>query len=685
MEENERTNQTNSDNQGGKKKLAEEGENAREMPGAASGNRSGPERRPGRRTAPDGKPGRRMTPEEVERRRTARAAAAKRKAREQAAGRQGASGQRKPVRSAAAKRKRKRILFLRSLAVCFVLAILAAGAFLWKRYSPSKERADLNEYYGIEQEGQIAIVMDNERIEDKGMVSDGQAYVRYETVKTYLNERFYWDGSENTLLYTLPESTVSAEVGSRDYSVGNEKSSKDYIIVKAEADITYIALDFIQEYTDMAYGLYEDPGRIVVKTQWGDAKVADVKKDTQIRYRGGIKSPIITEVSKGDEVTVLESEENWEKVCTQDGFIGYVRTRALTETQTKSFTHEFEEPQYTNISKDYTINLAWHNVTNQEANSAVLEKIAASKGLTTLAPTWYHVKDTDGNLASISSSDYVNYAHQSDIEVWATVRDFDGGIDSADDSYAVLSSTSKRENLINQLIADAVQTKIDGINVDFENISEECGDHYIQFIRELSVRCRQNGLVLSIDNYVPKGYNQQYNRKEQGIVADYVIIMGYDEHYGGSPEAGPVASYNFVKEGIEATKAEVPAEKIINGVPFFTRLWKETPKTAEEIASDQGTENEQYTMKVESQAYTMPKAKEVVAQAGAEITWDDEAKQNYATWQDGDSTYEIWLEDESSLEPRLQLMKENGLAGTAAWALGQESPEVWTLIQKYVN
>ena len=291
-----------------------------------------------------------------------------------------------------------------------------------------------------------------------------------------------------------------------------------------------------------------------------------------------MKSPVLTELKKKDEVTVIENEDNWRKVRTKDGFIGYVKKSALKKEEKKVVDTDFEEPDFTNIKKDYTINMVWHNVTNSTANSTVLEKIAATKGLTTIAPTWYHVKDTEGNLESISSAEYVNYAHQSNIEVWATVRDFDGGISSNEESLALLSSTSNRENLINQLIAEALQTGIDGINVDFEKISQECGEHYIQFIRELSVRCRQNGLVLSVDNYVPKGYNMQYNRKEQGVMADYVVIMGYDEHFGGSPEAGSVSSYNFVKEGIEETLKEVPAEKVISGVPFFTRLWQETPE-----------------------------------------------------------------------------------------------------------
>ena len=592
---------------------------------------------------------------------------------------------RKSAGKAQARRRRKRNLMLK-MSLVIILAVAAiAGAFLWKKYSPSKETYDLNKYYGIEKEGQLAITIDNQVVEPHGMINDGKAYIQYEVIRDYINSRFYWDPNENVLLYTLPKDTISVEVGGKDYSVSREKKSEDYVILKTEGSTAYIALDFVQQYTNIEYEVFSKPDRVMIVTEWGDTKVATVKRDTQVRYQGGVKSPILTEVKKKDEVTIVEEEENWSKVRTSDGFIGYVKKSALKKVETKNISREFEEPVYTNISKDYTINLAWHNVTNQDANGNVLQRIAQSKGLTTIAPTWFHVSDTDGNMNSIASTDYVNYAHQANIEVWATIRDFDGGINSYDESYEFLSYTSKRENLINQLISEALRVGVDGINVDFEKISDECGEHYIQFIRELSVRCRQNGLVLSVDNYVPKGYNMQYDRKEQGIVADYVIIMGYDEYFAGSPEAGPVSSYSFVKEGIEETLKEVPANKIISGIPFFTRLWKETPKTEEELESEEGTDDAQYTMKVESEAMGMDTAKAQVEQAGAEIVWDKDAGQNYATWEADGSTYKIWLEDEQSIEPKLKLMKENKLAGTAAWALGQENADIWNLILKYVN
>ena len=595
-------------------------------------------------------------------------------------------GNGRPVmRKQQSRRRRKRNLGIKIAALVILVIAIVAAAFLWKKYSPSKEEYDLIKYYGIESEGQLAITVDNQVVEPYGMIADGKAYVQYEIVRDYINSRFYWDPNENVLLYTLPKDMVTVEVGSKDYNVSKEKKSEDYVILKTEGSTAYIALDFVQQYTNIEYELYNEPNRVMIVSDWGDMTVASVKKNTQVRYQGGVKSPILTQIKKKDEITILENEGDWKKIRTKDGFIGYVKSKALRKEEKKNISRAFEEQEFTSIKKDYTINMAWHNVTNSEANSVVLQRIADSKGLTTIAPTWFHVENTDGNMNSIASADYVNYAHQANIEVWATIRDFDGGISSYEESYELLRYTSKRENLINQLMAEALRVGIDGINVDFEKISDECGEHYIQFIRELSVRCRQNGIVLSIDNYVPKGYNMQYNRKEQGIVADYVIIMGYDEHYGGSPVAGPVASYNFVKEGIEETLKEVPAEKVINGIPFFSRLWEETPKTAEELAEQQGTEAAQYDMKVESQAFGMSQARSKVDEAGAELTWNDELKQNYATWTIESTTYEIWLEDEQSIEEKLKLMKEYKLAGTSAWALGQESPEVWNLIQKYVN
>lgn len=593
--------------------------------------------------------------------------------------------QRTPAERARMRRRRKRQRMIRFVLLIILIIAAIAGIILWKRYSPSKEQYDMKKYYGIEKDGQVGITVDNKVVEAEGKLAGGKVYVAYNIVRDYINSRFYWDPNENVLLYMLPEDMISVDVGSKDYSISKKKKSEDYVILKTEGNTAYIALDFVQQYTNIDYEVSNNPDHVMIRTKWGKTDVATVKKNTQVRYQGGVKSPVLAELKKKDEVTVVESEQNWKKVRTADGVIGYVKNKTLKNEEKKNITRKFEEQDYSNITKDYTINMAWHNVTNQDANNAVAQRIAQTKGLTTLAPTWIHVADTNGNISSIASADYVSYAHKQNVEVWMTVRDFDGGISSEQESYELLSYTSRRETLITQLIAEALRVGVDGINVDFEKISDKCGEHYIEFIRELSVKCRQNGLVLSVDNYVPKSFNTQYDRKEQGIVADYVVIMGYDEYYAGSLEAGPVSSYNYVKEGITETLKEVPAEKVISGIPFFTRLWKETPKTEEELKSDKGTDAEQYSTTVESDAYGMDNAQAIVKQAGVDTTWDKKAGQNYATWEADGSKYEIWMEDSKSIEAKLKLMKKYKLAGTAEWSLGQESSDIWNLIQKYVN
>lgn len=583
------------------------------------------------------------------------------------------------------KKRRQRKLIIKITSFILILAGGIGGALLYKKYSPSKEMADLNEYYGIKQENQLAVVIDDALAQTHGIVQDGTAYVEYSVVRDFLNERFYVDHNENLLLYTLPEGTITAEVGSKDYTLQKEKHSANYALLKMEGSEAYIALDFVQQYTNIDYRTYENPNRVIIEKGFGERTVASVKKDTQVRVSADVKADILTFVSKKDKVVVIGEEGKWTKVRTQDGYIGYVKSRFVKDSETEVVSRPFDEQIYPNISKDYTINLAWHVVTNSVTNQEILKTIADTKGLTTISPTWFIANDTKGNIVSYASSQYVNYAHQSNIEVWALVKDFDGAINSDEDTYELLSHTSSRTKLISQLIAEALKTGLDGINVDFENISKECGEHYIQFLRELSLKCRQNGIILSVDNPVPSPYSTQYHLEEQGKIADYVIIMGYDEHYKGSYESGSVASPAFVEAGIKDALKVVPSEKLINAVPFYTRLWKEVPKTAEELEAQQGTEAGDYGMNVTSIVYGMKGAEQVVANSGTEIVVDEATGQNYAEWEADGGTYKIWLEDESALETKLKLMKQYNLAGNAAWRIGFEKSTAWELILKYVN
>lgn len=569
------------------------------------------------------------------------------------------------------RRKRSRINPA-AVGVLLFLLILVIGAavLLIRRYSPSKERMDLELYYHLENESELAILVQDTLIEDKGIVLNGRPYVSTEVVKEYLNDRFYWDNAENLYIYTTPDEMITAHVGEDRFTAGKQTVSAGYQILKVEDGTAYVALEYVKQYTAMDFEYMEEPNRVQIIQTYGELPVAEAKKNAVVRYRAGIKSPILTDVAKGDILYVLdegeEPIEKWTRVRTKDGYIGYIQDKKLKAESTITTSTDFEEPEYTNLSKDYTINLAWHQVTNKSANDSVFEKIAKTKGLTTISPTWFRIKDDNGNIESLASQSYVDYCHQNGVEVWGLVENIT--YKNQIDTTAVLNKTTSRQNLVNQLIAQAIQYGLDGINVDIEELSSDAGDGFIEFIRELSIMCRRNHIILSVDNYVPMAYNKNYHRKEQGIVADYVIIMGYDEHFAGSEEAGSVASIGFVRQGIENTLKDVPAQKVINAVPFYTRLWKTDPD---------GT--------LSSSAIDMSTAEKSLANNGATPSWDETTGQYYAEFENEEGFYRIWLEEEASIEEKAKLLKEYGLAGIAAWRLGQEKTEIWDIILKYVN
>lgn len=570
------------------------------------------------------------------------------------------------------KKKRRRNQQMIPVLIAVLLIILVggflAGKFLWEKYSPSKERADGMEYFNLTDSQEMAVIVDTELLEDKGRFQDGRVYLNVETVYQYLDSRYYWDATENTYLYALPTELVSVEVGSSEYSVSKAKQSEDYVILRADGSDAYVALDFLKKYTNFTYEYWEEPNHVHIVTDFGTKDVVTAQKTSQVRYKPGIKSPILTDVEKGTTMYVLEEPEEieeWTRVLTKDGYIGYVRDKQTSViSQEEIAKPEFNAPEYTSILRDHKINLSWHQVTNEDANNQLLTRIADAKGLNTISPTWFSIKDTDGNISSIASQSYVNYAHQQGLEVWGLVDNFTDGVST----YETLSRTSSRQRLVNQLAAAAIQYGLDGINVDFEMITEDCGRAFIQFIRELSIMCRINGIVLSVDNYVPTASSSQYHRAEQGVFADYVIIMGYDEHYAGSEEAGSVASYGFVEQGIQKTLEEVPKEKVINAVPFYTRFWR-----------TDGDGN------VTSEALGMDGADAKAKNNEIEPTWDETTRQYYIELEYEGSIYQMWMEEERSIEEKMKLIKDYDLAGVASWRLGYERAGIWDVILKYVN
>ncbi len=583
----------------------------------------------------------------------------------------------------------KRIVpvFVASVIAVIALIILAVGNMIEKN-TPSKKLAGEEEIdklfllydgYTEDEEGfhfdnavkagdnQAAVILQNRLVRDRAFIDEnGQIYLDVEFVQNSLNPRFYWDNNENILIYTTPTDVIKAEVGSMDSYVTKVKNTMNYVIVKTEGQKVYVALDYVKLYSNIETAFYEDPNRLCIINEWNvTTDAAVLKAGDKVRVSDSIKSDILVSYEEDMEAVILETKGKWSKIVTNDGYTGYIKTSALKNITTKTYTSEYIEPEYTNIKKDFTISMAWHMVTNTTANNQLVDMVTSAKGLNVISPTWFRLNDNEGNFSSLAQSEYVTRAHLIGLEVWAMIDD-----QSPDsDNREIFPYTTKRERLVNQLVAAAIEYNLDGINIDFEYITADIAKDYVQFLRELSVKCRINGIVLSIDDKVPDASNLYYDRKEQGIIADYVIMMGYDEHWGEGSGAGSVASLPWVTAGIEKTLTEVPASKLINAIPFYTRIWQED-----------GAGNY-----VDSQAVDMQTAADKLASNGIQAVWVDNVGQNYGEFSIDGLVYRIWLEDAKSIEEKMKLIRTYDLAGVSAWRLGYENADIWNTMIKYTN
>ena len=538
----------------------------------------------------------------------------------------------------------------------FILAGGGLGVLFAKKYMPSNELADKSRIFGIK-DGQVALILDNQVQEEKGIYEGGQVYLPVDWVNEHLNQRFYWDEGEKLLVYALPDSIVYA-----DESAQGEKGP----LFKVTQDGMYLSLGVVVNYTDIRTQAFATSQikRVFIDTSWQPYDTAVLKKTGQVRVRGGVKSQIITEAAAGETVDVLETMEKWSRVRTSDGYIGYVENRKLEAGEQVAPVSTFEAPVYTSISMDGKVRLGFHQVTRPEGNNTLESYVSNARGMNVIVPTWFNVVSGDGTYTSLASRDYVDKAHDMGLKVWAMVENV-----STEESVknlntkTLMSSTSTRKKLIEKLMNEADTYGFDGFNLDFESLKAEAGPHYVQFIREMSVACRNKGLVLSVDNYVPSSYTAFYNRRDQGIVADYVIVMGYDEHYAGG-EAGSVSSIPYVREGIENTLKEVPKEKVINAVPFYTRVW---------------TVNEG---KTSSKAYGISDARQWVEENQVELSWDKLLGQYYGETVSGSGQQYIWMEEEDSMKLKIDLIKEFDLAGVACWKLGFEPADIWDIVSE---
>ena len=553
---------------------------------------------------------------------------------------------------------KKRIVIV---AAFVILIVVMAAMFMIVRYTPTKEKMNGYVFFNLDKStDKTMVIIDGKQYSDTGVVTDGRHYLPQEFVADNINAGFYYDKESQAVLYSDSSYMYTYMSGKNVYTDDTGKTyNTDYPVVIDINGECFIAWEYIAEHTDCEYAYGSEPERINISIERENKQCVTVKKKSAVRYRGGIKSPVLEYVQKGDRLVYEDDLDDWIKVTTATGYTGYIKKTEASDT----FEYIREEKNYETHNynmKDDKVTLAWFQVSGVAGNSGIDNNIATASGVNVLAPTWYSVTDSSGSMSCYASAGLVNKMHQRGTDVWALVSDFDTNVDFA----ALYSSKKARTNMVNTLINDAAKYGFDGINLDFENIKSAYAKDYLQFVRELSIECERKGLVLSTDNYKPEAYNRCYNLKEQSRFVDYVIVMAYDEHYAGT-DAGSVASLPFVKEAVEDTVQLVGKEHVIAGIPFYTRIWTTT---------DGNTT---------SRAVGMQAAVDQLNSDGQVALWNDDCGQYVASYTVGNSTRQIWFEEEKSIEAKMQVIQENNVAGVAGWKLGLEKSSVWPVISKY--
>lgn len=553
---------------------------------------------------------------------------------------------------------KKRIVIV---AAFVILIVVMAAMFMIVRYTPTKEKMNGYVFFNLDKStDKTMVIIDGKQYSDTGVVTDGRHYLPQEFVADNINAGFYYDKESQAVLYSDSSYMYTYMSGKNVYTDDTGKTyNTDYPVVIDINGECFIAWEYIAEHTDCEYAYGSEPERINISIERENKQCVTVKKKSAVRYRGGIKSPVLEYVQKGDRLVYEDDLDDWIKVTTATGYTGYIKKTEASDT----FEYIREEKNYETHNynmKDDKVTLAWFQVSGVAGNSGIDNNIATASGVNVLAPTWYSVTDSSGSMSCYASAGLVNKMHQRGTDVWALVSDFDTNVDFA----ALYSSKKARTNMVNTLINDAEKYGFDGINLDFENIKSAYAKDYLQFVRELSIACERKGLVLSTDNYKPEAYNRCYNLKEQSRFVDYVIVMAYDEHYAGT-DAGSVASLPFVKEAVEDTVQLVGKEHVIAGIPFYTRIWTTT---------DGNTT---------SRAVGMQAAVDQLNSDGQVALWNDDCGQYVASYTVGNSTRQIWFEEEKSIEAKMQVIQENNVAGVAGWKLGLEKSSVWSVISKY--
>jgi len=543
------------------------------------------------------------------------------------------------------------------IAAAFIIAAIA-GLFIFPQiwttiqYTPDKVHLVVG--------GSIA------EEEDSPIVENDQLLFSIDTVEKYIDPNAYWDEKAGKVVFTTKDKVLIMKTGKLTAMV-NARPVDLNIPVKLVSGKPYIPVQMLDTMFGIELQWIEKNNVAILDYKANTVQVAEVQNNNCImRMKPALWSPAVKkDIDKGEILRVFGEQKKWYRVRSEDGFLGYIEKKYV-KTELMASATDVTEPSTGNGTwkpKQGKVNMTWEYVGNKNPDIKKLQNIS---GLDIVSPTWFNIADNQGTVANKADKAYVQWAHQNGYKVWALV----GNGSDPDATHDFLNNTDTRERIHQQMLIYAKLYELDGINIDFENVYMKDRDMLTQFMRELTPLLKEQGLIVSIDvtfRSSSENWSMCYDRKSLSEIVDYVAVMAYDQHWASSPVAGSVAELGWVENGLKRMLEEVPNEKLLLGLPFYTRVWKEE-------TADSG-------VKVTSTAVSMDSVGKMLSEMKPAVIWDEESGQNYAEYKDGKTTYKIWIEDDESINLKSSLVHKYDLAGAASWRKGFESEDIWVVLQ----
>lgn len=541
-----------------------------------------------------------------------------------------------------------------------IIAVVIGGFLYYKQYNfPSQEVINYSD--------ELYLIVEEEEVEssDAVMIYEDILYFSFPTVEYFIDKDIFYDELEKTLIITNKDEVLRYIV---DLDVASV-NSKEFLILNTIKELNrtiYIPIDIILKNYNVEINYFEETKAVVL--DYKDIyylKGEIILEDAVIRTDLNVKSPIIANnLPLGTIVNVYAEYEYWYKVRTMDGIPGFIEKKFIKLNHTKDiFKVEIPNMEAIQEDKKRKINLTWDYTNRKITNTDSIKQIA---GLNVISPTWFSIIDEEGNMIDKGSMEYVSRYNEFGYEIWPLINNNF----NPDLTHELLYKSSRREKLIQDILNSYRGYGVQGINIDFENVHMKTKDLLTQFVRELYPVFKEAGMSVSIDVTgisTSENWSLSYDRERLSKAVDYIMLMAYDQHWASSPISGSVAEYPWVEKSIVGVLKSIPNEKLVLGVPFYTRLWSERDG------------------KVSSQALSMEKANTFIKENNIELIWDEKSLQYYGETEKNDTVYKIWLEDSKSLEKKASLIHKYDLAGIASWRKGFETREVWDTINKVLN